>query len=105
MVGCLGNRVLFRGHIVRRADSLFLVWRAVAPEHLGDAEVGDFHLAGLVEQQVFRLDVAVDDGMVCAYCSASQMGGTMAKASFDSSLRVRRSCAVHAVNILHQQVK
>ncbi len=33
-------------------------------DHLGDAEVGDLHPALFVEQDVFRLDVAVDDALV-----------------------------------------
>ena len=106
MVGCLGSRVLFRGHVVRRADSLLLVWRAVAPQHLGDAEVGDFHLAGLVEQQVFRLDVAVDDCMIVRVLQRVADWRHDGQGLFRlQPARAEELAQVHAVNILHQQVK
>ena len=102
----LRSRVLFRGHVVRRAYCVLLVWRAVAPQHLGDAEVGDFHLAGLVEQQVLRLDVAVDDWHDRARTAARRK----LAARWPKPLSARAGAyggvaQVHAVNILHQQIK
>ena len=60
---------LLRRHVVRRAHDLPVagergVAAASRPEDLGDAEVGDLHPALLVEQDVLRLDVAVDDAFV-----------------------------------------
>jgi hypothetical protein len=36
---------------------------AVIADEFGDAEVGDFHLAGVVDEDVFRFDVAVEDAL------------------------------------------
>jgi len=60
-------------------------------QHPGDAKIGDLHPAGLVEQQVLRLDVAVNNAPVMANCRASHSGGTMASASSGVSFRARKS--------------
>ena len=56
---------LLRRHVRHRADDLLGAGESqivgCLAEQLGQTEVGDFHPAALVEQDVLRFDVAVDD--------------------------------------------
>ena len=72
---------------------------------LGQAEVGDLHAAALVEQDVFRLDVAVDDAFV-----VGELQG-LADLRHDRQRLLRRQLAglhqlpqIHAVDVLHEEV-
>ena len=56
----LGQRLL-RGHVPQRAEQVAAHRQAGVGAEPGQAEVADVHLAGGVQQQVARLDVAVDD--------------------------------------------
>ncbi len=58
----LGGHVLRRAHDLSRAGERQVV-RFLAHQ-LGDAEVGDLHLAAPVEQDVLGLDVSMDDAHV-----------------------------------------
>ncbi len=53
-----------RGHVADGADDVAGLRQVVAALVLDQAEVGDPQLPGAVEQQVGRLDVAVDDAQV-----------------------------------------
>jgi hypothetical protein len=59
-VDVVAQRLLGR-HVVRRAEHAAVRREAVVVERAGDAEVGDLGRALLVDQDVLRLDVAVDD--------------------------------------------
>ena len=77
----------------------------LAPDDLGDAEVGDLHPALLVQQDVLRLDVAVDDALVVGVLQRLADLRTMASASSRrESAGPQQLPQVHAVHVLHQQV-
>ena len=75
-------------------------------DHAGDAEVGDLHPALAVQQNVFRLDVAVPDalgvrGLEC-----------IANAGHDGERLLRREASgthglaeVHTIDVFHQQIE
>ena len=60
--------------------------RVPTVEHLGDAEVRNLHPARFVEQDVLRLDVAVDNAFGVGVCSASQIFGTIVSACAEGIL-------------------
>ena len=58
---------LFRRHVMRRADRPFRVrqhYVRLAPRDFGNAKIGNFHPPFFVQQNVLRLDVAMDDAFV-----------------------------------------
>src|SRR5205823_4898711 len=60
-----------RRHVAQRADDVAGLGRTVAPLGLGQPEVGEPDSPLGVEQQVRRLDVAVEDPWPWAWASAS----------------------------------
>ena len=76
------------------------------PQHFGDAEVGDLHPALFVEQDVFRLDVAVDDALFVGVLQrladfrndGERLGGRQLSGLQQLSQR-------QAVHKLHQQIE
>ena len=74
-------------------------------DHFGDAEVRDLHPALFVEQDVLRLDVAVDDALLVGVLQR------LANLRHDGQRLVRRNLAgqqqlaqIQAIHKFHQQV-
>ena len=78
---------------------------AIAAQHFGDAKVRHLHPAGLVEQQVLRLDVAVDDAPVMRelqrVAQRRHDGQRLLRREFP---RAQQMAQVHAVHKFHEQV-
>jgi hypothetical protein len=101
---------LLRGHVVRRAEARAARGERRAAgrvaDQLGDAEVGDLHAALRVEEEVFRLDVAVEHAALVGVLERladlrhhrERLGGREAAG-------VHRLPQVHAVHVLHEQVR
>ena len=66
-------RRLLGAHVAERAGQVAGERQAGVPLHVGHAEIGDPEVAAPVQQQVGRLDVAVDDPLVV--CVAERLGG------------------------------
>ncbi len=68
MIDLLRLGHLLRGHVVSGAHDLpgagQRVLDRLAAQKLGNAEVGDFHPATLIQENVLRFDVAVDDALI-----------------------------------------
>ena len=109
MVHLAGLLDLLRRHVVRRAHHVLparqrLVLGAGA-QHLGDAKVGDLHPALLVQQDVLRLDVAVDDALLVGelqrLADLRHDDQRLLGASLPALQQLPQG---HAVHELHQQV-
>ena len=62
----LTARGLLRRHVLRRADDALTRERALAVHELRDAEVEDLPGAAVAEEDVVRLEIAVNDaGLAC----------------------------------------
>ena len=76
----------------------------LAAEDFGDAEVGDFHAALLVDQDVFGFDVAMDDAFVVGELQGSQICGTIcerfARREFAGALQLAQ---VESVDEFHDE--
>ena len=101
---------LFGRHVVRRADGQAagrqrdLVLGLA--EQLGDAEVGDLHPALRVEQDVLRLDVAVQDAFVVGELERlANLRHEHHRLLRGEPARLHRLAQVYAVHELHQQVE
>ena len=57
----LGRHVAERSHHLMSGRELM---DRLLAQKLSQPEIGDLHSAALVDQDVFRLDVAMDDGLV-----------------------------------------
>ena len=75
--GPLPGRLL-GAHVAQRAGQVAGERQAGVPLDVGHAEVGDPQIAALVQKQVGRLDVAVNDPLVV--CVAERLGGLDAQA-------------------------
>ena len=99
---------LFRRHVPRSAGRLAFGQtnvRFILVHHLGDAEVGDLDPAVFVEQQVLRLDVAMDDAVgvrVLQRLADRRHDGQRLLRSETPGLH--RLAQVHAVDEFHEQV-
>ena len=100
---------LLRGHVVQRAHHLPRPGQrevaGVAAQQLGQAEVGDLHAALAVQQDVLRLDVAVDDALLVGVLQG------VADLRHDPQRLLRLQVAVaqqlpqvDAVHVLHDEV-
>ena len=71
----------------------------------GQAEIGDLHMAPVVEQNVLRLDIAVDyAGAMCRRKPVKRLGDdTQRLAHAESALRVHFMAQIDAVDVLHHQ--
>ena len=66
-IAAAGDRLavgLLRGHVVGRAEHAAIGRHVRAAVQLGDAEVGELDVVLLVDQQVGRLEIAMDDAAV-----------------------------------------
>ena len=61
MVGLLRFGPLLRRHVMGCTGGAVIGRQRGGADHSSDAKIGDFDAAGLVQEQVLRLDVAVDD--------------------------------------------
>ena len=100
---------LLGGHVLRRADDLAGAGQRqvlrLAAHQLRDAEVGDLHPALLVEQDVFRLDVAVDHAVVVGVLQGVANLRHDGQGFLGCELaRVQQPPQVHAVDELHEEV-
>ena len=110
MIDLLGVLGLLRRHVVQRPHHLAGAGQRhlqrIPVRELGQTEVGDLQLAAFVQQQVLRLDVAVDDAVV--------MGVLQGRADLrhDGQRLARRQPAavqqlpqVGPVDVLHQEIE
>ena len=105
MVGAL-MILLLRCHVLRRAGGLRLreADARIIAHHLRDAEVGNLHPPALVEQQIRRLDVAMNDAVLVRVLQR------VAQRRDDSEGFLRREllglqqlAQVHAIHELHEE--
>ncbi len=96
-------------HVAQRAHHLVLGGQrriADGADEFGQAEVGDFHSAALVEQNVFRLDVAMHDpfvmGELQGVANLRHDGQRILRRHFAGSNRLPQ---IHAVNEFHDDIK
>ncbi len=68
MINSSGSLHLFWGHIVRRAHYLLCASERIFGRHFSQQfrqpEIGNFHAPLLVDQNVFRFDVAMDNAFI-----------------------------------------
>ena len=86
------------------AGSAALPPASAAAQHFGDAKIGDLHAALFVEQQVLRLDVAVDDAPVVGELQRVAQRRHDGQRLFRRELsRAQKLAQIHAVHKFHEQ--
>ena len=108
--------LLFGGAVTRRANGgLRGVFRSgefarITPgvgcaEHLGNAEVSNLHPAGFVEQEILRLDVAMNDAPVVGKLQGVAQRRHDGQGLFWSEFsRPQELAQVHTIHKFHQQI-
>ena len=105
----LGFLDLLRGHVMRRPHHVARLRQpsrpGIYPYQPGQAEVGDLHPARFVQQDVLRLDVAMNDALVVRELER------LANLRHDGQRLARRQLALgqqvpqcHPIDELHQEV-
>ena len=100
---------LFRRHVVRRPHHVLCTGQGGVArrqsDHLCDAEIGDFHPALFIHQDVFRFDVAVNDAFIMRKLKRfADLRNDDHRLFGRKSSRLLHLAQIGSVNELHQQV-